>query len=114
MSFIKKKSKSGINSGAKIDFNAFIIGIEVIARLILPNSNPKDAIDYVINEHLLKYLSEHIQKIKSSEMKIDYLKEKQNNSDLVYVLNIVHKAFLYVFKFYSNQQGLMNFEQFMK
>jgi hypothetical protein len=104
----------GISSGAKIDYNTFLIGIEVIARSIYPSNDPTESIDLIVKQHLLKYLSHYLIKIKSSEDKIELLKEKQSNRELIYVLGLVHKSFSYVYKYYANNKGLMNFEQFMK
>jgi hypothetical protein len=108
------KKKTPINSYAKIDFDTFIISIEVIARLLLPDASPKDAVEYIINEHLLHYLTDYVNKTKQSYDKIDNLRKKLSDNDTVLTLQLAHKALLPVFKAYSDKNGWMNYDQFMR
>jgi hypothetical protein len=110
----RKTYKIPVLSGAKIDYLAFIFGVEVISRITLCQFDPKEAIDFIIREHILRNLSEYIEKIKSSESKIEYLKELQKDNNFVYILGLVHNSFGYVFRHYADQRGLMNFNNFMK
>jgi hypothetical protein len=108
------KKKTPINSYAKIDFETFIISIEVVSRLLLPDLPSKEAVDYIICDHLFRYLSEYVNKSKIADLKIDYLRKKQSESDTTYTLQIAHKALLPVFKNYCDKTGLMNYDQFMR
>ena len=108
------KKKSPINSNAKIDYETFVISIEVISRLLIPDVPAKEAVEYIINEHLLKYLSEYVSKSRLSDNRIDLLRKKQNESDYLYALQIGHKSLLPVFKNYADKNGSMSYEQFMR
>jgi len=108
------KKKTPINSYAKIDFETFIISIEVISRMLLPDLPAKKAVDYIICDHFFRYLSEYVNKSKLSDSKIDCLRKMQSESDTTYTLQIAHKALLPVFKNYCDKTGLMNYDQFMR
>jgi hypothetical protein len=66
----------GISSGAKIDFNWFLISIEVKPSTIYPPTNPKESMDIIVNKNLLKNLHQYLKNIKSFEDKIELLREK--------------------------------------
>ena len=70
-----------INSGAKIDFSTFVNSIEVLAALIFPNENSTDAIDKVVG-NILSLSNVHENK-NNLELQIEYLKLKDERSDLV-------------------------------
>jgi hypothetical protein len=103
-----------IHSGAKINFGQFLIAIEIIAKLVFPSINTEQAIDLVIRENLLKNLYEYIEKLKNLEMKIEYLRETQKNSEEVnYILSLIHKSFFMIFSHYSKDK-LLDFNQLVK
>ncbi len=108
------KKKTPINSYAKIDFDTFIIAIEVLARLLLADLPVREAVDYIVNEHLFRFLSEYVNKSKISNLKIEYLRKQQSERDTEYTLQIARKALLPVFKNYCDKNGLMNYDQFMR
>ena len=82
--------------------------------MLLPDLPSKEAVDYIICDHLFRYLSEYVNKSKLADLKIDYLRKKQSESDTTYTLQIAHKALLPVFKNYCDKTVLMNYDQFMR
>jgi hypothetical protein len=115
---ISSKKPKIINSNAKINFLGFIIGIEVISRILYPFLSPKEAVDYIINEHIIKNLAnkEHYgAKVKNYEyLKVQYYEEKQNNNELNGIIGIISKSFGFIFRCYADKRGLLNFNQFLK
>lgn len=110
----RRKTKKNVQ--AKIEFETFLIGIEIIAKVIYQNLPSKEAIDKVINEHIFPNLgAAYGAKIKAIEDKIDLLKELQTNEDYIKVLEVTHKAISPIFKYYTKTtNNLMSFKFFMK
>ena len=105
------------NSKAFIDFDTFLIGIEIISRIIYPNLEIKDAIDKIINENIIpnNINNINIEKIREIDEKIDNLKELQNSEDFIQILEITHKAITPIFNYYSKDtNNYMTRENFLK
>ena len=119
---IKTNEKENIintvnNSKAFIDFDTFLIGIEIISRIIYPNLEIKDAIDKIINENIIpnNINNVNIEKIREIDEKIDNLKELQNSEDFIQILEITHKAITPIFNYYSKDtNNYMTRENFLK
>ena len=119
---IKTNEKENIintvnNSKAFIDFDTFLIGIEIISRIIYPNLEIKDAIDKIINENIIpnNINNINIEKIREIDEKIDNLKELQNSEDFIQILEITHKAITPIFNYYSKDtNNYMTRENFLK
>jgi hypothetical protein len=107
-------SLNGLGNLLSIDYNTFIIAIIYIAKKIFPQESLKHSVDYIIIQHILKYLSGSVDKIKELERKFEDLKEKQNDNEFVYVLGLVYGAFFSVYNFYANKNGTMNFNELLK
>lgn len=104
-----------INSNSRIDFNGFIIGIEIISRIIHPNLEVKEAIDNVIQNNIFTHIGDQYSlKFQECDKKIEFLKENQNNEEFVYVLGLVYKAFTPIYKYYAGRDNLIDFDNFMK
>ena len=101
-----------INSGAKIDFNIFISSIEVIAALIFPNENTTEAIDKVI-QNMLAVVGLHDNK-NSLDPQIEYLKLKDEKSELLDILKIIHKTYYPIYMYYASNREFMIFDEFLK
>ena len=105
------------NSNAYIDFDTFIIGIEIISRFIYPNLEIKEAIDNIITQNILPNLinNPNIEKIIEVDDKIEHLKELQNSEDFIKILEITHKSMTPIFKYYSkNTNNYLSRENFLK
>ena len=123
----KKKNNKNKNSDNKnnttvnvaygeIDYPTFIISIEILSRILFSDRPTKLAIDKLIVEYILnsKELIKN-NKINEIEQKIDYLKELQNNEEIISLLQVIHKAFYPLFSFYTKEnEGLMSLQTFMK
>lgn len=107
-------SLNGFGNLSSIDFNTFILSIIYISRKLFPQESLKHSVDYIIKEHILKYLSSCGDKIRELENKFYDLREKQNDNEFVYVLGLVYGAFFSVYNFYANKNGTMNFSQLLR
>lgn len=106
--------KNVVNSNVKMDFNTFINLLEVTCLLIFRNKSAKDAITFIITNHILP-LKQNLSIKNDSSVHVNFLLEKQTSPQLVQILVLVHKAFLPIYKFYCNKNTyLMTFEQFLK
>jgi len=87
-----KNDKRGsiINSGSKIDYNTFINSIDIISNLIFPNKPIQKAIEHIMVNNILPLEKKF--NAKQGESQIDYLRDKQNNPELVYY-NIKHNLY---------------------
>jgi len=99
----------------KIEFDLFIVAIEIIARFTLEKLEVKSAIDKIITDHILKNVSgKYTEKFNDNKVKIEYLKKKQDDPELLKILEIIYETFSFVFEYYADKKGLMNFDQLMK
>ena len=105
------------NSKAFIEFDTFIIGIEIISRIVYPHLEIKDAIDKIINENIIpnNINNINIEKIREIDDKIDNLKELQKSEDFIQILEITHKAISPIFNYYSKDtNNYLSRENFLK
>lgn len=104
------------NFQSKIEFETFLIGIEIIAKVVYDSMPPKEAIDKVVNEHIFSNLSNaYGAKIKSIEDKIEILKDLQSSDEYIKILEVTHKAVTPIFKFYTKAtNNLMSFKSFLQ
>lgn len=114
-SSIKVETGYKKNNQPKIEFPIFLVGIEILARVLYPNMSTKDAIDTLITNKILQNLGQNYDiKIKTIENKIDFLKELQNDEEYIKILQILHNAVTPIFKFYTKEtHGLLSFKNFM-
>lgn len=114
-SSIKVSSGNKINNQPYIEFIVFLVGIEILAQILYPNKEVKEAIDTLINEKIFKYLKENYDnKIKIIEDKIEYLKELQNDEEYLKLLEILYKAVTPIFNFYTRDtNNLLNVQNFL-
>lgn len=106
--------KSVVNSNAKLDFTTFLNLLEVTCLNIFPKRDPKESITFLITNHVLPLL-QNINNKNDPSVHVNFLLEKQTTPELVEILVLVHKAFLPVYKFFSNKNNyLMNFDQFLR
>lgn len=105
-----KKSKI-----SKIEFDLFIIGLEVIACHLFEKAEVKYAVDTLINDFILKNKSaKYTEKFRDNKIKIEYLKKKQDDPELLKILELIYDSFEFAHKYYSDKRGLMGFNQLMK
>lgn len=70
-----------VNSNSKIDFNTFINLLEYSCAIIFPHKDFKDAIDYIIVNHILP-LTKNISN-RNPSLPINFLMEKETKPELV-------------------------------
>ena len=100
---------------SKIEFELFIIGLEVIACHLFENEDAKFAVDSMINDYILKNKSgKYTEKFKDNKIKIEYLKKKQDDPELLKILELIYDSFEFAHKYYCDKRGLMSFNQLMK
>ena len=105
------------NSKANINFETFLIGIEIISKLIYPNLETKEAIDKIINENIFPNTLNNIniEKIKEIEDKIENLKDLQSSEDFIKLLEITHKSITPIFLYYTKDtNNYLSRENFLK
>ena len=105
------------NSKAYINFETFLIGIEIISKLIYPNLETKEAIDKIINENIFPHTLNNIniEKIKEIEDKIENLKDLQSSEDFIKLLEITHKSITPIFLYYTKDtNNYLSRENFLK
>ena len=105
------------NSKAYIDFDTFIIGIEIISRIVYPHLEIKDAIDKIINENIIpnNINNINIEKIREIDDKIENIKDLQKSDDFIQILEITHKAMTPIFNYYSKDtNNYLSRENFLK
>jgi hypothetical protein len=105
------------NSKAFIEFDTFIIGIEIIARIIYPNLEIKDAIDKIINENIIpnNINNVNIEKIREVDDKIEDLKDLQNSDEFIKILQVTHNTMTPIFNYYTkNTNNFLSRENFLK
>jgi hypothetical protein len=105
------------NSKAYINFETFLIGIEIISKLIYPNLETKEAIDKIINENIFPNTLNNIniEKIKEIEDKIENLKDLQSSEDFIKLLEITHKSITPIFLYYTKDtNNYLSRENFLK
>ena len=105
------------NSKAYIDFDTFIIGIEIISRIVYPHLEIKDAIDKIINENIIpnNINNVNIEKIREIDDKIENIKDLQKSDDFIQILEITHKAMTPIFNYYSKDtNNYLSRENFLK
>jgi hypothetical protein len=105
-----KKSKI-----SKIEFDLFIVGLEVIACHLFEKADNKFAVDSLINDYILKNKAgKYTEKFKDNKIKIEYLKKKQDDPELLKILELIYDSFEFAYKYYSDKRGLIDFKQLMK
>jgi hypothetical protein len=109
----KNPDKKGINA-AKIDFNAFILGIELIARLLNHNQIEKELLDSLIKNNIVANLDRYIERAREMDINTDYFEDKQTNKELNELLEILGKFLQNVFLSYSDKYNTIDFEGFIK
>jgi hypothetical protein len=108
--FSIKKSKI-----SKIEFDLFIVGLEVIACHLFEKADVKFAVDSLINDYILKNKAgKYSEKFKDNKIKIEYLKKKQDDPELLKILELIYDSFEFAYKYYSDKRGLIDFKQLMK
>ena len=115
--FFKKINKSMItsnNSKAYIDYNIFLIFIEIICYILFPDLNIKNGVNKLINEFILNNKTENMNKIKEIEKKIEFLKNIQNNEEVVKALEITYNVITPLYNYYTKDtNGLLSKENFL-
>ena len=113
----KNNNNTTVNvSYGEIDYPTFIISIEILSQFLFSTLPIKQAIVKLIDEYILNNnnLIKN-NKINEIERKIEYLKELQNNEEVISFLQMIHKAFYPLFSFYTkDNEGLMSLQNFMK
>jgi hypothetical protein len=105
------------NSKAYIDFDTFIIGIEIISKFIYPNLDTKEAIDKIITENILPNTinNVNIEKIREVDDKIEDLKDLQNSDEFIKILQVTHNTMTPIFNYYTkNTNNYLSRENFLK
>ena len=105
------------NSKAYIDFDTFIIGIEIISKFIYPNLDTKEAIDKIITENILPNTinNVNIEKIREVDEKIENLKDLQTSDEFIKVLQITHNTMTPIFSYYTKDtNNYLSRENFLK
>lgn len=99
----------------RILFEQFILGIEIIARFTHEKMDAKLAVDKIVLEYILKHVSaKYTEKFNDNKVKIEYLKKKQDDPDLLKVLELIYETFGFAYQYYSDRKGLMHFGNLMK
>ncbi len=99
----------------RIQFNLFIVAIEIIARLAFGKTDVKTAIDRLVLDYILKNVSgKYTEKFNDNKIKIEYLKKKQDDPELLKVLEMIYETFGFAYEHYADRKGLMSFSQLMK
>ena len=96
-----------------IDFNSFIIGIEILSKIIYNNLKARESIDYLIQQNLFKFLGKYVEKhniFKGKIEKICIFEEKYKDLEIFTIIkDIVFPLYLS----YTKNKKFMNFEQFL-
>jgi len=99
----------------RIQFDSFIVVIEIIARFVFERVDIKNSIDRVVIDYILKNVSgKYTDKFNDNRVKIEYLKKKQDDPELLKVLELIYETFGFVYEHYADKKGLMSFSRLMK
>jgi len=99
----------------RILFEQFILGIEIIARFTYEKMDVKLAVDNIVLEYIFKNVSaKYTEKFNDNKVKIEYLKKKQDDPDLLKILELIYETFGFAYEHYSDRKGFMNFGNLMK
>lgn len=108
--FLLKKVKD-----QRIQFDLFLVAIEIIARFVFEKQDTKTAVDRLVLDYILKNVSgKYTEKFSDNKIKIEYLKKKQDDPELLKVLELIYETFGFAYEYYADRKGLMNFNQLMK
>ena len=103
------------NKNSKLDYSSFINSIEIISRFAFEKLEVNGAIERIVLDYILKNVSgKYTEKFNDNKIKIEYLKKKQDDPELLKILELIYDTFTFVFQFYCDKKGLMNFSQLMK
>lgn len=99
----------------RIQFDLFLVAIEVIARFVFEKLDAKSAVDKIICDYVLKNISgKYTEKFNDNKIKIEYLKKKQDDPELLKVLELIYETIGFAYEYYADRKGLMSFDQLMK
>lgn len=113
MTGLKKISSKNQKMTRKIEFQQFLKALEIIARKIYPALPIQEAYHALLEEFILK-LEEDLNE--SRIVCSDNIKESLEgfkNDDTIEALSIVHRSVLYFYRYYADNQNLMNYDNFI-
>ncbi|CAG9328947.1 unnamed protein product [Blepharisma stoltei] len=97
----------------KIDFQQFLKALEIIARKVYPTQPIQEAYRLLLEEYILKLEEElNESRIVCSE-NIKEALESLKNDDIIEALSIVHRSILYFYRYYTDNQNLMSYNNFI-
>lgn len=109
----KNNKRSSITSHAKIDFAGFVNSIEIVSLHIFPGKNEVEAIDFIVEKHILPLLEKFVIPLQGEVQQL-VNKEKEENPEFVKAISVLFKAFTPSFKYYQNREKMINFETFIR
>jgi hypothetical protein len=105
----KKKENNG-----KLDFKQFLQTLELIAQKMFPEQNPDDSLVQIVTDFVLKLENTWNDERGVSSSNIRNQMEMLRNPEVIEILSIVHRSIIFYYRTYSNSQGLMDFQGFLK
>jgi len=128
----KQNLALGGNQG-KLSYEGFLKAIEMVAHKILPEHNIVQAVNYVLDKHILDLenvisqaqIEQRYMGGSSLKLLVELLKDPEMVPILiskysllilykVSFLSLVHKSMMVYYNFYADSRGLMNFDKFVQ
>jgi len=115
---LSKQNLEKVGNQGKLSYEGFLKAIEMVAHKILPEHNIVQAVNYVLDKHILELenviaQAQHEQRyMGGSSLKL--LVELLKDPEMVGFLSLVHKSMMVYYNFYADSRGLMNFEKFVQ
>lgn len=105
----KKKENNG-----KLDFKQFLQTLELISQKIFPDQTPDDSLVQIVVDYILKLENNWNDERGVSSSNIKNQMEMLRNPEVIEILSIVHRSIIFYYRTYSNNQGLLDFQGFLK
>lgn len=114
-SHLNQNSLGSRCANGKLEFETFLKALELIAEKLYPDAPLESALESIIVENLLKFLSvtDYEKKVVGLHQ-IAKVKEILSNEEFVRMMGIVIDNIEVYFDFYSDTKQHMNFDSFIK
>ncbi len=113
----KQNLALGGNQG-KLSYEGFLKSIEMVAHKILPEHNIVQAVNYVLDKHILDLeniiAQAQVEQRYMGGSSLKLLVELLKDPEMVGFLSLVHKSMMVYYNFYADSRGLMNFTKFVQ
>jgi len=115
LNYLYKNNPLNLATQNKLEYEAFLKGIEVVAKKLFPDLTLAKAAAKIIEKNLLKLEKEISQVQKTTGSKpLKVLVDLLQDMKIVEFLGTVHKSMMLYYKFYADSKGMMNIEKFMQ